>query len=178
MSLVTPDPGLLFWMTVIFGVVFFLLAKFGFPVITKSVEKRNDSIRKSLREAEEAERKMQALARQQELLIEKTRKEQRAVVREASRMKKQILASAEEEARTEAAAILSKARNEIEVEKERALRDIRKSVALISLKVSERVMRREFEKDDAQIRYLNQIVDEISLQDPNFRESSKSTKAN
>ena len=44
MSLVTPDFGLLFWMVVIFGIVFFLLAKFGFPIITGMVEGRNAKI--------------------------------------------------------------------------------------------------------------------------------------
>ena len=38
MSLITPDIGLIFWMVVIFGVVFFILAKFGFPVITTMVD--------------------------------------------------------------------------------------------------------------------------------------------
>ena len=54
MSLVTPDAGLLFWMVIIFGIVFFILAKFGFPVITKMVNERTESIDKSLAMAEEA----------------------------------------------------------------------------------------------------------------------------
>ena len=40
MGLLTPDPGLLFWMIIVFGVVFFILAKYGFPVIIKMVEDR------------------------------------------------------------------------------------------------------------------------------------------
>ena len=44
MSLITPDFGLLFWMTLIFGIVFFILAKFGFPVITDMVRKRQERI--------------------------------------------------------------------------------------------------------------------------------------
>ena len=54
MSLITPDIGLLFWMVVIFGAVFFILAKWGFPVITRMVEKRSDYIRDSLAAAEKA----------------------------------------------------------------------------------------------------------------------------
>ena len=54
MSLVTPDSGLLFWMVIIFGVVFFILAKFGFPVITDMVRKRTESISQSLKLADEA----------------------------------------------------------------------------------------------------------------------------
>ena len=38
MGLLQPESGLLFWMVISFGVVFVLLAKFGFPVITRMVE--------------------------------------------------------------------------------------------------------------------------------------------
>ena len=62
MSLVTPDFGLLFWMTVIFAIVFFLLAKFGFPMITGMVNKRTDYIGKSLADAREAQRQLRDLA--------------------------------------------------------------------------------------------------------------------
>ena len=58
MNLVTPDAGLLFWMVVIFGLLFFLLWKFGFPVITSMVEKRNATIEKSLKDAHAIEAQM------------------------------------------------------------------------------------------------------------------------
>lgn len=58
MSLVTPDFGLLFWMVLIFGIVFFLLAKFGFPVITRMVEGRNAHIKDSLEQAETARQRV------------------------------------------------------------------------------------------------------------------------
>ena len=45
MSLLMPDSGLIFWMLLSFGVVFFVLAKFGFPVITQMVEKRKEYIK-------------------------------------------------------------------------------------------------------------------------------------
>ena len=66
MSLITPDFGLLFWMLIIFGVVFFLLAKFGFPLITGMVEKRNEHIRESLRAAEQARLNLENLAAEQQ----------------------------------------------------------------------------------------------------------------
>ena len=45
MSLLLPDSGLLFWMLLSFGVVFVVLAKYGFPVITKMVEERRVRMR-------------------------------------------------------------------------------------------------------------------------------------
>lgn len=70
MSLITPDFGLLFWMTLIFAIVFFILAKFGFPMITGMVKKRSESIEKSLKEAEAARNEVKKLAREQKKLID------------------------------------------------------------------------------------------------------------
>ena len=166
MNLITPDSGLLFWMVLIFGLVFFLLAKFGFPIITGSVEKRNGFIDSSLRKAEEAEKRMQSLAEEQRALVEQTRREQAQIVRETSQTKAQILAAARDEAREEAARLLEKARTDIEAEKESALRDIRREVAELSVQVAEKVVRKDLSSDEAQLRYLNRIVDEISRQQP------------
>ena len=54
MSLITPDGGLLFWMLVIFGIVFVILARFGFPVIIGMVDKRSAYIDKALEDARAA----------------------------------------------------------------------------------------------------------------------------
>ena len=84
MNLVTPDTGLLFWMVVIFGLVFFLLAKFGFPVITDMVDKRSAKIAQSLREADEIQARMAAWKVEQAQMLETTRKEQSQMLREAT----------------------------------------------------------------------------------------------
>ena len=76
MSLITPDFGLLVWMTLIFGIVFFVLAKWGFPMITDSVRQRADRINESIKQAKEAEEKLRNLASEQAAIIEETKKEQ------------------------------------------------------------------------------------------------------
>ena len=58
-SILTPDLGLLFWMLLAFLVVFGVLAKFGFPVITKMVEERKQFIDDSLRKAHEASERLE-----------------------------------------------------------------------------------------------------------------------
>ena len=49
MSLLLPDSGLLFWMLLSFGVVFVVLAKYGFPVITKMVRSEERRVGKECR---------------------------------------------------------------------------------------------------------------------------------
>ena len=83
MSLVTPDTGLLFWMVIIFGIVFFILAKFGFPVITKMVNERTESINKSLAMAEEARGELANLNKEQAELLLQAKKERDRIMDDA-----------------------------------------------------------------------------------------------
>ena len=167
MSLVTPDFGLLFWMVLIFGIVFFLLAKFGFPVITRSVDERNRRIRDSLDQAEAARQQLARLAEEQQALIDNTRTEQARILAEAAKTRAQILAAAEEEARQKGEKLLEKARIEIAAEKESALRDIRREVAELSVGIAEKLVRQDLSSEQAQLNYLDRLVDEVGrTQDP------------
>ena len=100
MSLITPDFGLLVWMTLIFGIVFFVLAKWGFPLITGMVDKRSDRINQSIARAHEAEKMLSELSDRQERLIEETRREQAKILKEASEARDKMIADAKEQANT------------------------------------------------------------------------------
>lgn len=162
MNLITPDSGLLFWMVLIFAILLFVLAKWGFPAITGAVEKRTAHIEDSLRLAQEAQKKMEALAAEQAALLDKTRKEQAAVVKEATETKARIIENAREEASKQSAMILQKAKTDIAAEKESALRDIRKEVAMLSVQVAEKVMRQNLSSDKAQADYIAKLVEEVA----------------
>ncbi len=161
MSLITPDFGLLFWMTVIFAVVFFILAKFGFPVITGMVEKRSDRIEESLRKADEAEKALAEMVERREQIISEAKAEEAKILKEASATSDSIVAGAKDKAREEAEKVLEQARIEIAAEKESALRDIRRLVARLSVEVSEKVLRADLDEDKKQGAYLDRLIDEV-----------------
>lgn len=162
MNLVTPDFGLLFWMVVIFGLVFFLLAKFGFPVITDMVDKRSAKIAQSLKDADEIQARMASWKMEQKQMLEEARREQAAILREAAETKSKIVADAKAQARAEAEKILSEAKVQIEAEKESALRDVRREVALLSVQVAEKVLRHELSDEGNQRAFIDELVDEAS----------------
>ena len=162
MSLITPDFGLLFWMVVIFGIVFFLLAKFGFPVITKAVQTRSDHIADSLKAADEAQARLAGLAEEQAKMIEETRLEQSRLLKEASESRERIIAQAKEEAAAEAAKLLDHAKVEIAAERESAIRDIRRQVAMISVEVAEKIVRKDLEGEAGQQGLIDRMVDEAA----------------
>jgi len=161
MSLITPDFGLLVWMTLIFGIVFFVLAKWGFPMITDSVEKRAQRINESIRQAKEAEEKLRCLSEEQDKLIEKSRLEQDRIIKEASAMRDKIISDAKAQAQDEASRIMEKTRTEIQAEKESALRDVRKQVALLSVNVAEKVLKKDLGDDSSQAALVGRLLDEL-----------------
>ncbi len=162
MSLITPDFGLLFWMVVIFGLVFFILAKFGFPIITNAVQKRSDHIADSLKAADEAQARLAGMAEEHARMIEETRLEQSRILKEASQARESIIAQAKEEAAAEAAKLLEHAKVEIAAEHESAIRDIRRQVAMISVEVAEKIVRKELDAGSEQQDLLDRLVEEAS----------------
>lgn len=162
MSLITPDFGLLVWMTLIFGIVFFVLAKWGFPMITGSVEKRAARIGDSIKAAKEAEERLRNLAEEQSRMIEEARQEQSRILKEAAASRDSIVEQAKVQAREEASRILDQARTQIAAEKESALRDVRKEIALLSVSVAEKVLKKSLSDADGQSTLVDRLVDEVS----------------
>ena len=161
MSLLLPDSGLLFWMTIIFAIVFFVLAKFGFPMITGMVEKRTKRIDDALEAAREAEARLANMAQEQELLIEQARAEQARILGEATQEREKMIAKAREEAAAEAKRIMDEAKARINEEKEAALKDARRQIAVISMSVAEKVIRKELSSEQGQEDLIDRMVDEI-----------------
>ena len=161
MDLMLPDSGLLFWMTVIFGLVLFILAKFGFPMITGMVEKRNKRISDSLEAARIAEEALANLQQEQERLISETRSEQARLMQEAAAERDRMIAQAQAQARAEAQKIMDDARERINEEKEAVMKEIRNEVAKVSLSIAEKVVRKDLSSDASQKELVDKLINEL-----------------
>ena len=165
MDLLLPDSGLVFWMTIIFAIVFFVLAKFGFPVITGMVEKRRMRIDDAIEAARRAEDAIAHLNQEQERILEETRAEQARLKKDAATERDRMIAMAKEQARIEAQKIMDEAKTRIAEEKEDALRDMRREVAMLSLAIAERLVRKDMAADEGQRELVDKLVDELSRQE-------------
>ena len=161
MNLMLPDSGLLFWMTIIFAIVFFVLAKFGFPIITGMVEKRGKRISDSLEAARTAEQALAHLQTEQERIISETQSKQNKLMQEAAAERDRMIAQAQDKAREEAQKIMDEARVRIQEEKEAAIKEVRKEVAVISLAIAEKVVRKELSTDASQRALADSLLDEL-----------------
>ena len=162
MSLLLPDGGLLFWMTIVFLVVFFILWRWGFPSIIKMVNERKNYIDESLAKAEEANLRLANIQKQGEELLMEAREKQAQILREASETRDTIVGQAQEKAHEESARILSEAKAEIESQKQAAIRDIRSQVAELSVQIAEKILRKQLTTSAEQAQLIDSLLDEVA----------------
>ena len=161
-SILTPDFGLFFWMLVAFLVVFFLLAKFGFPVITNMVEERKNFIDESLRKAHEAQERLANIEKEGESILQEAREKQAQILKEAAETRDAIVEQAQEKARSEGSRLLDEAKVAIEQEKKAAIADIRQQVATLSVEIAEKVLKQNLRDDRSQMDLIDRMLDDVS----------------
>jgi F-type H+-transporting ATPase subunit b len=163
MSLLTPDTGLLFWMLITFGVVVLVLAKYGFPVILKMVDKRNAFIEESLAMAEKARIELENVRADSERIIDEARKEHIKMIGESNALKEQLVKEAKEKAGQEATRIIDDARLQIQQERDNAVRDIRNQVAALSVDIAEKLLQEKLNVKGEQEKMISHLLDEINI---------------
>ena len=161
-SLITPSFGLLFWMTIVFLVVLFILWKYGFPVITKMVKERKAFIDESLRKAQEANEKLANIQAESESILQQTREQQAKMLKEANATRNAIVEQAQTKAKEEGARILNEAKAAIETEKQNAIREIRGQVATLSIQIAEKVLRQNLGDEQKQMELIDRMLDEVT----------------
>ena len=161
MGLLIPDPGLVFWMVVVFGVVFFVLAKFGFPIIIQMVEQRKAYIDDSLKSAREANKKLAEIRVESEKILTQAHDEQAAILKSAAETRNRIISEAKEQARMESERMMEEVKKQIATEKESAIRDIRRQVAVLSVGIAEKVMRDKLSDEKEQAELIDRLMDEM-----------------
>ena len=162
MDLLIPSTGLLFWMTITFLVVFFLLWKFGFPVITGMVKERQAFIDESLKKAHEANERLANIQKEGESILQEAREKQAQMLKEAAATRDAIVEQAQTKARSEGARLLEEAKATIEQEKKAAIADIRQQVATLSVQIAEKVLKQNLKDDKSQMDLIDRMLDDVS----------------
>lgn len=161
MELITPDFGLLFWMTLAFGIVFFILAKFAFPVIGEMLKKREDEINNALEKAQRTHKEMEQLQADNEIIMAKAREDRDKMLLEARQLYNKFIEDAKIKANEERERIITSAKETIEHEKMAATTDIKNQIADISIKVAEKILQKKLDSDQEQLDYINRLLEDI-----------------
>lgn len=148
-------------MCLIFAIVFFILAKFGFPVITSMVEKRQEKIEGALKAAEKAEAELADMEKTKEQMLCEAKQQQAQILGEAAQQRESLLEKARRDAEQQSERIIAQAREQIATERENALREVRSQVSLLSVSIAEKVLERELAEPEKQQDYIDKMLDEL-----------------
>jgi F-type H+-transporting ATPase subunit b len=163
MDLVKVDIGLLFWMTVTFGLLLFILGKFAWKPIMKMLHEREESIEKALHAADEAKKEMLKLKAGNEQLLLEAKEERDALLRDARKVKESIIEDARVKANEEANRIIENARESIQYEKLAAINDLKNQIASISIEIAEKLIGQELSDKEKQHQLMEKLLKEVKI---------------
>ncbi len=160
--MIEPGIGLLFWMTLTFIILLFLLAKFAWKPILNAVNEREVSIQDALNQAQLAKEEMAQLKSDNERIIREARAERDAILKEAREIKEKIVSDAKDIAKVEGDKMIAQARQSIVAEKSAAVAEIKNQIGSLSVQIAESILKQKLDTTDAH----NQLVENI-LKQPN-----------
>ncbi len=161
MELFMPEAGLVFWMFVVFVVLFAILAKFAWPVITKMVDERAALIDKGVEYAEAAKASLEDSEAQARAILAEANRQQIEIMQEAAQMKAQIIEEAKKAAAAEAKKLVDAAAISIEQSRKEAELQFRQEVSQFALTIAESIIRKELAGDKAQAEMVEQLLNEL-----------------
>lgn len=161
--MLTPEIGLIFWTTIAFGVLFFVLSKYAWKPILNSVNERESSIKEALDEAEKARLEMQNLQADNERILKEARAEREAMLKEARELKSKMIADAKDEAQTQASKMIEQAQTAIESEKKAAMAELKNHVAGLAVDIAEKVVRDELSNKGKQLQLVESMLGDTAL---------------
>ncbi|EJX06705.1 ATP synthase F0, B subunit [gut metagenome] len=144
-----------------FGIVFVILAKYGFPIIVQMVESRKTYIDQSLEMAREANAQLSRLKADGDALVDAANKEQGRILKEAMEERDKIIHEARKQAEIAAQKELDAVKVQIQAERDEAIRDIRRQVAVLSVDIAEKVLRKNLADKDEQMGMIDRMLDEL-----------------
>ncbi|MFN7259646.1 MAG: F0F1 ATP synthase subunit B [Cyclobacteriaceae bacterium] len=163
MELLTPKSGLFFWQVVIFIPFVFLLMKFGWKPILASLKEREESIQQALDAAEKAKIEMASLKSDNEKLLKEAREERDRMLKDAKDAANRLHDEAQVAARKNADRIIEDAKAVIHTEKQAALRDVKAQVAMFSLAISEKLIKKNLSEDKQQKELIDTFIKDLKL---------------
>jgi F-type H+-transporting ATPase subunit b len=163
MGLVTPAIGLVFWTTLSFLIVLFLLKKMAWKPILSALKERETAIEDALKSADQARAEMEALQAGNEKLLKEARAERDVLLKEARDAKDAIINEAKDKAKTEGDKMIAAATASIENQKMAAITELKNQVASLSLEIAEKILKSELSSKDKQEAIVQQSIKDLNL---------------
>jgi F-type H+-transporting ATPase subunit b len=163
MDLIIPSSGLIFWQLIGFLALLFLLIKFAWKPMLASLAEREASIDDALKAAEQARNEMANLKAENEKLLQEARLERDVILKKAQDASIKMIEDAKSESAKQGAQLIEAAKAVIETEKKAALTEVKNQVALLTLEVTEKLLRKKLSDDKAQVELVDQFIKDLKL---------------
>jgi F-type H+-transporting ATPase subunit b len=160
MELIKPSFGLIFWMLIGFGILFFILAKFAWPFITKGIASRNQKIADQLEEAAKIHEEMQSLNKKHEEMLAQAKAERDSILAEARKVSEELYEKTKQKAAAESQAIIEDAKKTIYYEKMKAITDAKNDIAKFSIEIAQKIMNEELTDHSKQEKIIEKWFEE------------------
>src|SRR5690349_21661134 len=164
MDLLIPSFGLIFWTLLVFLIVLFILKKFAWKPILKSLKDRETGIADAIATADKVKAEMAQLKNENEALMAQAREERATMIKEAKAASDKMLSDAKEKAKSEYDRIVGDAQIAIQQQKMAALTDVKNQVGNLAIEVAEKILRRELANKADQENYINQLTGEVKME--------------
>ncbi len=156
-GLLSVSVGTVFWASISFLIVLFLLSKFAWKPIVQSLKEREEGIANALNEADRARLEMQKLQAGNEQLLKEAREERDQILKDAKAVAEKLRAEAVAKTQADADRMIAAAKAEIETQKKAAITELKNSVATLSIDIAEKLVREKLSDSDKQ-KALNQAM--------------------
>lgn len=163
MDLILPDYGLIFWTSIVFVLLLFLLAKFAWKPMLKAVNDREQKIAESLELADKTKAEMKALQSQNENLLKEARAERDSIVKDAKEVATKMVEDSKNAAKVEAEKVMLSAQEAINSEKTAAIADLKNQVASFSIEIAEKLVRTDMSSNDKQKALAEKLAAEVKM---------------
>ncbi|MBN2262041.1 MAG: F0F1 ATP synthase subunit B [Prolixibacteraceae bacterium] len=158
-----PHLGTIIWVSIIFAVVYFVLAKFAWKPLLSTIEDRESTIAESLKNADEVKIKLKNLELVQEKIIEIAKQDKERIVREGIDQRDKIISNANDMALQKTNKMIDDARKQIERERTAALAEMKSQIAALSIEIATKLVKGDMEDQQRHKKVVEQLIDEIEL---------------
>ena len=139
------DPWVLLWQALAFGVLVFLLSRFAYKPVLKTLDERAERIRESMGQAEQIKRELNEAKQAAQSIITDARKEAEQLRSQTQQQGQRMIAAAQVEAREQREKMLQEARTQIQSETDKAKQELRQEVGRLTILAATRVVGQELQ---------------------------------
>jgi F-type H+-transporting ATPase subunit b len=162
--LVSPELGLMIWALLAFGATLFLLNKLAFPRIAEALDRRRRAIEESIEAAERSKREADELLDEYRARLREAREQSEDIVARARKAADNLADETKAEASKQREELLAAARRDIEHETRRALDELRREVADLTVTATEKITRKSLNEEDHR-RLIEEALQEVDFEE-------------